>query len=220
MKAQENRGSIPYFCTTTLIGYHCMATYSLYLNFSNDDWQDLHSRGAKVMISKPGNSRGQQFPWITFDPYQSNTVTWAEDYAIYASTQQTHSPEPVFLPLSPMPAQKGRKYIYNEGGGLNERPQGEAETILVRNRLDSPVGLEIELKLDGWANGIDYPNQTAMTMQLEHGADWQYAPEPTWEIWLQAPGEAPTPASLATIRPGQYAANLNYDGDTQLFTQA
>jgi hypothetical protein len=205
------------FLLHSFISICCMTPYSLFVSFSAEDSADFQNRGLFVHVGKPAVPNSQRFPWITFDPFESNTVTWAEDYAVYASTQSMGSSANVFLPLSPLPAQKGRRYIYHDNGGLAERPGQVPDAIVVRNRLEEEVSLKVELKMNGWANGEDFRDQTVLETVLGKGQDWEYQPASVVDIWLAGPDGVPVGMTTLTFADGQFVGMVKFDRAAEVF---
>jgi hypothetical protein len=70
-----------------------MPTYQLAIAFDNPGLDTLQGAGQlvtlikSVSISGNGNSSGQVI-WVAFKPMNTNTVTWTEEYSVYASTSK------------------------------------------------------------------------------------------------------------------------------------
>src|SRR5690606_27694153 len=61
--------------------------YTLEILIKEEDAKNINSNGQKVTILKSVDS-GQSVTWVAFSPFERNTVTWTEKYAVYASTTE------------------------------------------------------------------------------------------------------------------------------------
>ncbi|PHS76731.1 MAG: hypothetical protein COB59_10550 [Rhodospirillaceae bacterium] len=60
--------------------------YTLTLDIKPEDLEVINGAQQKIALAKPvGNSKVDVI-WVAFDPFESNTIQWSEDYWIYAST--------------------------------------------------------------------------------------------------------------------------------------
>jgi hypothetical protein len=68
-----------------------MAQYELTLQFSTQDIMTILETGQKVTLIKSVGATGgttSDVAWVAFNPFESNSVTWMDEYGIYASTVQ------------------------------------------------------------------------------------------------------------------------------------
>ncbi len=66
-----------------------MADYSLDIQFTQDQLQILYMAGSNVVVAKPsGDGSTPNVAWQVFKPMQANTLSWDEEYGIYASTSE------------------------------------------------------------------------------------------------------------------------------------
>jgi hypothetical protein len=65
-----------------------MTTYALEVIFNQSDLKLINQAGEKVVLIKQVPKGGYKVAWVTFDPFQQNTVTWDDDYFLYASSTQ------------------------------------------------------------------------------------------------------------------------------------
>lgn len=62
-----------------------MPSYELELNFEPDVLETVQKAGQQIKIAKPVNGESPNVIWLSVDPFQSNVITWEEQYGIYVS---------------------------------------------------------------------------------------------------------------------------------------
>jgi len=65
-----------------------MSQFQLIINFANSDLDTLSQAGESVILVKTTSTpTGDSVPvaWVSFKPFTLNTVTWVENYGVYAS---------------------------------------------------------------------------------------------------------------------------------------
>ncbi|HEY3759705.1 MAG TPA: hypothetical protein VGL37_08065 [Solirubrobacteraceae bacterium] len=64
-----------------------MATYTLNTSFTAHDLSRFLMTGSNLVAAKPSASGGApNVAWVVYAPWEKNTMTWVEEYGIYAST--------------------------------------------------------------------------------------------------------------------------------------
>lgn len=97
--------------------------FELTLNFEPDDLRHISDANQKVALAKPTLGGSVEVLWLAFDPFESNTVTWTEDYWIYASTTSVARPGTVLTKLSevqPGPAVTGSVYTFEDSATFSD----------------------------------------------------------------------------------------------------
>ncbi|GEM46806.1 hypothetical protein [Deinococcus cellulosilyticus] len=85
--------------------------HQLNLHFSQNDLEVFQQSGLQVALVKSGPDAWPSVTWIAFSPYMSNVITWEENYEIYTSQSQLQPGSEIIMD-STLPAQPGRKYMY------------------------------------------------------------------------------------------------------------
>lgn len=62
-----------------------MPSYQLDLSFDPSTLEDIQKAGQTIKIAKPINGESPNVVWLSVDPFQSNVISWEEQYGIYAS---------------------------------------------------------------------------------------------------------------------------------------
>jgi len=66
-----------------------MSQFQLTVDFTNADLDTLSQAGESVVLVKMSSSpvgESKAVAWVTFNPFVTNTVTWVENYGVYASS--------------------------------------------------------------------------------------------------------------------------------------
>jgi hypothetical protein len=97
-----------------------MPTYQLNLSFTNGGLDTLQSANQQVAIVKSVNSSvtsssNSPVIWVAFKPMNGNTVTWDEEYSVYASTTNVVNGAQI-ITNSTTPATSGNSYAFLPAG--------------------------------------------------------------------------------------------------------
>jgi hypothetical protein len=89
-----------------------MPTYSLQINIDPADLARILEAGQEIAISKQTTGSDTPLIWVAFSPFQSNTVTWQDQYAVYASQTLTQSVT-MITELTTMNAEPQTAYLFD-----------------------------------------------------------------------------------------------------------
>ena len=90
-----------------------MTSYELTINFDSAGLTALSAAGQLVTIVK-SVSTGTPVAWIAFEPEELNTITWTEEYSVYASTSNIVNGAQI-MTSSTSPAVGGQTYSFVAG---------------------------------------------------------------------------------------------------------
>jgi len=164
-----------------------MTTYALTLNLTQQNIADLPP-GSRICISKtPGgqNSPGTTVIWLSWAPWETNTVTWQEFYSVYASNTLIENGATISVSssLANPPAVLGDLYTFtnntfNDGAPYPQQPT--AYSILNSNGETSTFGLMQLATVNGGA-------QTSVlnAISLPQAFTASFTPEITLGVWIQ-----------------------------------
>lgn len=108
-----------------------MPTYTLNIDFSNADVKTQLSADQKlVFIKTMAGGEAASVAWVTFSPMMQNTVSWTEDYTLYASTTGEHAASPQVLEWQPAP-EGVNPAAQTAGLSFALQTQVEGETVLI-----------------------------------------------------------------------------------------
>lgn len=68
-----------------------MPSYQLQINIDPSHVEQIVKAGQQVVMMKQVTGNGTPLAWLAFSPYQSNTVNWQDQYAVFASQSQIQS---------------------------------------------------------------------------------------------------------------------------------
>lgn len=108
----------------------------LNIQFSPSDLSQFLQSGQQVVLVRASNIPGPSVAWLTFSPFQQNTITWEENYEIYVSNTQLQPGAQITLNAA-IPAQPNQRYVLQsmflqDAGPQN--PPGEPGSFQVVNQ--------------------------------------------------------------------------------------
>jgi hypothetical protein len=62
-----------------------MPSYNLHTLFTEQDLQRFLASGSNVVVAKPNNGGAPNVAWVVFRPLINNSMSWEDNYGIYAS---------------------------------------------------------------------------------------------------------------------------------------
>lgn len=96
-----------------------MATYGLIIDIDKDSLKKIYNAKQSVTLVKQVGSSGAgdgNVAWVTFKPFESNTVTWIENYHVYGtSTLLKDGAKIVLTSHTENPVQAGWTYRFEQG---------------------------------------------------------------------------------------------------------
>ena len=108
-----------------------MPVYQLNIQIDEQGLNTLIQAGQLVTIVKSAGG-GTPVVWVTFNPMMMNTVTWTEQYSVYASTTQIQDGAQI-ITQSTQPAVGGNTYTLSGGQFDNGQPGLPATQFGVTN---------------------------------------------------------------------------------------
>ncbi|WP_308366692.1 MULTISPECIES: hypothetical protein [unclassified Microbulbifer] len=144
-----------------------MPTYTLNIDFRKQDLDTLYKAGEKVTLIKQ-SANGQPVAWVCFYPFENNTITWEEEYAIYASTTMIQGGATI-QKMSDEMAQEQMMYAFQNGNFGTPAPSGQLSEgqygVSNQTPLSQATGLTFGLAQNVQVNGTAYVNRPI-------NADW------------------------------------------------
>jgi hypothetical protein len=68
-----------------VIGGVIVNKYQLEVMFDKEDLAVIKEAKQKIIIAKPVGDEAAKVAWQTIDPFETNTISWTEEYGVYAS---------------------------------------------------------------------------------------------------------------------------------------
>jgi hypothetical protein len=89
-----------------------MDDHKLHLHIDPEDLADLERSDLSITLAEPLADHQPNVAWVVFDPFEVHTVSWSENYGIYASNSQ-YQKGVVIEKMShvPSPAQDSIEYL-------------------------------------------------------------------------------------------------------------
>lgn len=117
-----------------------MTKYTLTLNIDPDDMKYIKPAGQRLTLAKPVGSGDPNVVWLSIDPFPSTTITWTEDYWIYASTAEIADGASIdkLSEVAPGPALDSGFYPFTPAaifGPLQKDPQIARGTYAANNYM-------------------------------------------------------------------------------------
>ncbi|WP_257387128.1 hypothetical protein [Tahibacter caeni] len=207
-----------------------MTVYSLQLLINSQDLAMLYAAGQRITLAKTTSSGAPNVAWLVFDPFQSNTVQWTEDYGLYASTTSVQYGAMITqLAQSGMPASSGASYSFTAAATFNGPfPGGAPGTYRVQN--DMPTGgypmLTFGLIQSAQVNGVQLVDKPLSAWPVLATQMLSLTPTNSVYIWLQSMFGSSTIVTQITgrVTVARFGGNVTdltlvYDASSGLFVQ-
>lgn len=116
-----------------------MTTYQLTIDIDNAGLTNIYNAGQYVTLVKSviASSTESQVAWISFQPLQTNVVSWVENYYLYATTTAMQSGATITMTSTSSNAvQEGWLYTF-QNGQFNGGTSGTGTTFNVANQMNN-----------------------------------------------------------------------------------
>jgi len=171
-----------------------MTTYTLDLAIDASSLQILKAAGLNITIAKPVGTSSPNVTWLVFDPFQGNTITWEEQYGIYASPTPVTQNGALITRLSEtsFPANDAAYYSFNSSAtfagpftGSGAPSTGSYKVVNNMPNTSYPAltfGLEQKASINGGGIASSPLNAAVVPAALSV----TFTPLTTVYVWLQA----------------------------------
>lgn len=92
-----------------------MATFNLNLDIDSQSLQLIRAAQLRIMLAKPVGGGSPNVIWQSFDPFASNSVTWDEEFGLYASDTQLQNGATIRKMTAQEPAAEASYYTFTSG---------------------------------------------------------------------------------------------------------
>lgn len=202
-----------------------MANYELKIAFTNEQLQVLYTTGSNVIVAKPTDGTAPNVAWQVFRPLQGNTLTWQEEYGIYASTSSVTNGA-VLSQLSSVPVGAAMNKLYTlEPSGIISGPAsgGYPDSFSLTNKYDKDY-MTVGLYQNATVNGTDIMGNALSAAPVLKASTAVMTPYTTVYIWLQSQVKSNTvvtnvtsPMTKITFGGGTNTVSVAYDSDSGKF---
>jgi hypothetical protein len=206
-----------------------MPSFTLNININQNDLTTLYRNGYNVVVAKPSNGGGSpNVAWVVFRPFMANTMTWEEQYGIYASmTQIQNGATIVQMSATPFPAVEGQVYTLSPGGFFGPPQGGGAPgSYAAINQFNSMSSggsgaLTFGLYQSALVNGRPMNGNAVFALPVFYQSMARMIPSSTIYIWVQPQvgsntviTNAPYPQTRVDFGGGVTQATLAYNAAT------
>jgi len=160
--------------------------YQLTIDIDSTGLTNIYNAGQYVTLVKSvgsTTSAANSVAWVTFEPYQTNIVTWVENYYMYATTQSLQSGATIVMTSQTSSAvQTGWTYTFEQGqftgatGGASGSFNGENQQANGVN-----FGLAQQANING---SISYAPLNAVPVNFNQNVS--FTPMETVSIYLSS----------------------------------
>jgi hypothetical protein len=165
-----------------------MSTFNLKTAFTDDQLEVIHRTGTNVIVAKPSGGTAPNVAWQVFKPWEDNTLSWTEDYGIYASTASLeHGAELIQLSSIPSPAESGLVYTLEPSGIISGPASGgTADSFTLVNKFLYKSSVTVGLYQDAVLNGTEIIGNALSAAPVLLASTSVITPYTTVYIWLQS----------------------------------
>lgn len=165
-----------------------MSQFNLKVAFTQEQLEIMYAAGINVIIGKLSDGGPPNVAWQVFKPLKENTLSWIEEYGIYASTTNIYNGA-IINPLSSTPsgAMIGKQYVL-ENSGIISGPHGGGypNAFLLLNQLGSMPYMTAGLYQNASINGSERTGNVVSAIPLLSYSMAAMTPSTTLYIWLQS----------------------------------
>lgn len=129
--------------------------YTLNVSFTAQQLELIFKAGQRVMICQSDDGKtASKVTWQSFRPFQSNVMTWINQYGIYASTSTDSGGVVIEQKFTvPVGASMNQVYTLDQNGNFNAGPGGSHDWFTANNQYKSVSYMTFGLFQDAMVNG-------------------------------------------------------------------
>jgi hypothetical protein len=201
-----------------------MPTYSLQIHFTKEQLEVFYAAGAWVVIGKPLKGDAPSLAWVTFPPFEWNSVEWEEQYGIYASLAIASGDDGVAQQQqckSEFPASAGRLYPLRPEGCFGP-PTAEAgldpDSYYAANSFVGAPTMTFGLFQDAKVNGQKRSANPLSAELIPTAFQARMIPGTTLYLWMQSEGgQVTSPQTRVPFEESTTSMALVYDSSSGTF---
>ena len=210
-----------------------MPTFTLKTSFTDQDLQRFLASGSNVVLAKPSAGGAPNVAWVVYRPLIDNTVTWDEQYGIYASNVDLTTSGAVLTQMSQtdFPAVPAMVYALNPAGyfGPPTNGGGSAGSYYAQNGYDNlPKGyLTMGLCQNATVNGQTVNGNAVSAAPVIYQSTAEMTPYTTVYLWIQSQVRSnsvvtvvTSPQTVVTFGGSVTTVSLRYDANSGQFVKA
>jgi hypothetical protein len=165
-----------------------MSTFNLKTAFTDEQLRNIYIAGVNVIVAKPTGGENPNVAWQVFKPMQANTITWQEEYGIYASTSAVVNGARLNqLSSVPVGAIQNKLYTLESNATISGPASGgHPNSYTLENKFDQKPYMTVGLFQDANVNGTEIAGNAISAVPVLLASTASMTPYTTVYIWLQA----------------------------------
>lgn len=208
-----------------------MPSFTLNTSFTKEDLIRFLASGSNVVVAKPNNGGAPNVAWVVFKPLTNNTMTWEENYGIYASNTDLIAGGVISqVSRTPYPATAGKTYELAPTGAFGEPgASGPAGSYIAINSYNNlPKGyMTFGLYQKADVNGSPTGSNPVSAASVIYQSRAEITPFTNVYLWIQSQvvsssviTNVTSPLSKVTFGGDTTDVSLKYDSETGMFVTA
>ena len=203
-----------------------MTTYSLKFSIDGQGLQQM--MGMSISISRTVKASGgnnMETAWISFQPAMQSTVSWAEDYYIYASTSPAQPGAVISLASTTnSPVQSNQLYTFDQRAVFSSSSAQTGGAFEVSNQQSPSQNWTMGLAQSAHVNGAMKQLAALNAMDVPYATNASFTPTENVSIWLSSfttdgtvIAQTSGGALAVSLNPKQTTANIGFDNSMNSF---
>jgi hypothetical protein len=208
-----------------------MPTYTLRTAFTQQDLERFYATGTNIVVAKPNGGGAPNVAWIVFRPLIDNSMTWTDEYGIYASNTDLIAGAVLSqMSKTGYPAEPAKMYELAPAGAFvgpgSNTPAGSYTALNSYDNL--PKGyLTFGLYQRAEVNGSRVDANAVSAAPVLYGSTAQITPFTTVYLWTQSSvvgnsviTTVTSEQTIVTFGGSVTQVSLRYDATTGKFVPA
>lgn len=203
-----------------------MTTYSLTLNIDQKGLTDIYNADQRVTIVKSVGNEPASVAWISFQPLETNVITWEEEYVIYGTMGEVDSGAKIVMTSQTGTADTGLLYTFDKGQFTASQAGGADGQFSVLNSQAN--GLTFGLAQEANINGASISLAPMNAVMVNDGQTASFVPIEKVSVYLSSfknngvvISGVVSNAAVVTLTSDSPSATLGFnDSNNSFFTTA
>jgi hypothetical protein len=206
-----------------------MAEFTLNLEIDNQSLNAIRAAQERIILAKPVGGGSPNVIWQSFDPFGLNTVTWTQEYGLYASDARIVNGASILKISEQAPAEEAHYYSFTSGASF-EGPYTDARVGPGQYAADNAMPhalypqLTFGLTQAAVVNTAEVKSQPLNAVSVLPNRFTVFTPITTVYVWLESNLVSSTVITQITsnhtiVRYSgvQYTRDLVYEPNTGVF---
>lgn len=184
-----------------------MSDFELNIQFRSEDVRLIQQADQKVTLLKEvAGSSGQPVTWVTFNPFEGNTVNWTLDFGLYASNTLIQNGATIDKRSTVDPASSGVLYPFADGTFDNPTGDAGVNNYGIQNHYDTAQQLTFGVAQSVTANGTAFEANPLNAVPVLFNQEAIFTPIEKVTIFLQ--GKFDNGVILTEVQGGALTVDL------------